>query len=112
MVCMVRVKETITIPPLSSVYIHVEIPHKDQLSKIALVEPASHSDKVHLAPGIIDTTERETKVQIQNHDCEEATLFKNTKIGECQSIYLNNPKVSAVRTVTESEANDAKLSIP
>ena len=88
MICIVRVKETTTIPPLSSVYLPVDIPHKDQLSRIALIEPASSNDKVHLLSGIIDTTEGETKIQIQNHDSEEATLFKNTKIGECQSIYL------------------------
>ena len=85
--------ETISIPPLTSMFVEVQLPKQSKLNSIVMVETAPNPYKgVIVVPGIIDTTQEKTIIHVMNPRDEEVNIYPNTKFGVCQSLYLREPR--------------------
>ena len=89
MICRVEVKNTVKIPPMSSLMLAVELPGSEYLTETGYVEGKLKTPKPALTmPGIINRREGSKRVNVVNYSDNEVTLYQNEAIGFCES-YLD-----------------------
>ena len=96
MVCRILVKETVTIPANSGMWIEVNIPNAEFLAAFGLVHSDSGLAERHvtLTEGVLDLkSTNDVNVNIQNLSDDPVTLYSQTEIGTCESIYEDEPSV-------------------
>ncbi len=99
---------TTIVPPFTTMLVDVELPNFDKLSGAGLVTRSSNlirgKDTV-VVEGVIDTTERLTRLRVINVGENEAKLFPSTPLGTCESFYdttdaVTEPAVHKVMQTT------------
>lgn len=91
----------------SQAYIHhsrsvipITIPQKDHLAELGLVEtPATviSQKNFSLIPGIVVTNSQDLQAVIQNFSSNPITLYRNMKLGTCESYYQKFSAVTCCR---------------
>jgi hypothetical protein len=77
MVCSVQARETIQIPPESHIFIPVNIPKIECLSRYGVLEPSVdlfETCEITLTPGIIDTQAREQIISVLHCGDQNVTI--------------------------------------
>ena len=116
MVCLVQARETIQIPPESQVFIPVNIPKIECLSRFGVLEPSVdlfETCEITLTPGIIDTQAPEKIISVLNCGDQNVTIYPNMKLGTCESLYEQEPiKQEMCARINVSQKTDKPLGIP
>ena len=106
MVCLVQPMETIQIPPESQIFIPVNIPKIECLSRYGVLEPSVdlfETCEITLTPRIIDTQAPEKNL------CSKP----NMKLGTCESLYEQKIiKQEMCARINVSQKTDKPLVIP
>ena len=101
MICRVEVKETVIIPPMTSILLPVEIPGAEHLTESGYVECSSNlHPSILTVPGIIETNGETKLINVINHSDNEITLHKRQAIATCESYEEGNTEVEQVRLTT------------
>jgi len=90
MVCYIQSNETIVIPPDSKMFIPVNIPKCEHLSKFRVLEPSVEpfeGNDIAITPGVIDTQSNEEIISVLNFGNEDVTIYPNMRLGTCESFY-------------------------
>ena len=101
MIYRVEVKETVIIPPMTSILLPVEIPGAEHLTESGYVECSSNlHPSILTVPGIIETNGETKLINVINHSDNEITLHKRQAIATCKSYEEGNTEVEQVRLTT------------
>ncbi|VDI55928.1 Hypothetical predicted protein [Mytilus galloprovincialis] len=80
MICRVEIKDNMTIPPMTSTMMPVEIPGVNHLTEYGLIEGTTGTAKSTLTiPGIINTQDQVHFVNVVNYGDDEVKLYKKRK---------------------------------
>lgn len=113
MVCRVEVKDTITIPPRSSMLLPVEVPGSAFLTDYGYVEGKCKTPKQILTvPGIIETQQLTPVINVVNYGDTEVTLQKNESVGTCESYMEGNLEVEQIRAVQVGQTHTVDTGFP
>lgn len=90
MVCRVEVQEEVVVPANSRMFIPVHIPCCEKLGEQFVVEPSVplfQERNIAILPGIMQNSEKEKFVSIQNFNDTETVVYPKMKLGVCESYY-------------------------
>ncbi|CAG2220784.1 unnamed protein product [Mytilus edulis] len=100
MICRVEIKDNMTIPPMTSTMMPVEIPGVNHLTEYGLIEGTTGTAKSTLTiPGIINTQDQVHFVNVVNYGDDEVKLYKKETIGTCESYTEHDLKPEQIRTL-------------
>ena len=110
-VCRVEIRETVKIPAQSRKWVSVQIPHAEHLADDGLVEPCldlMSRKEITLVGGLVDTTKSEITLNLLNYSQDTVTLYKNTKVGTCESHYDNDSQTKGrIARISELETDSS-----
>ncbi|CAG2230871.1 unnamed protein product [Mytilus edulis] len=99
-ICRVEIKDNMTIPPMTSTMMPVEIPGVNHLTEYGLIEGTTGTAKSTLTiPGIINTQDQVHFVNVVNYGDDEVKLYKKETIGTCESYTEHDLKPEQIRTL-------------
>ncbi|VDI36317.1 Hypothetical predicted protein [Mytilus galloprovincialis] len=101
MICRVEIKDNMTIPPMTSTMMPVEIPGSQSFNRIRINrEGTTGTAKSTLTiPGIINTQDQVHFVNVVNYGDDEVKLYKKETIGTCESYTEHDLKPEQIRTL-------------
>ncbi|CAC5370236.1 unnamed protein product [Mytilus coruscus] len=100
MICRVEIKDNMTIPPMTSTMMPVEIPGVNHLTEYGFIEGTTGTAKSTLTiPGIINTQDQAHFVNVVNYGDNEVKLYKKETIGTCESYTEHHLNPEQIRTL-------------
>ena len=83
MTCRIEVRRTTIVPPHSGIWLPVDIPGCEGLTKYGCAEPVQNKQNLSMIPGVLDLNEK--PFSIVNCTIEPITLHAKQPIGVCES---------------------------
>lgn len=102
----VLLSDTITVPPMSSRLVSVQLPNADRLTDAGLITASKsllRSKDTYLVEGVIATTSTLATAQVINVGEVEAKLFSGTPLGICESFY-DNEHIESVSSISRASS--------
>ncbi|CAC5426210.1 Transposon Ty3-I Gag-Pol polyprotein [Mytilus coruscus] len=100
MICRVEIKDNMTIPPMTSTMMPVEIPGVNHLTEYGFIEGTTGTAKSTLTiPGIINTQDQAHFINVVNYGDNEVKLYKKETIGTCESYAEHHLNPEQIRTL-------------
>ncbi|CAC5405124.1 unnamed protein product [Mytilus coruscus] len=112
MICRVEIKDNMTIPPMTSTMLPLEMPGVNYLTEYGFTEGTTGTAKSTLTtPGNINTQDQAHFVNVVNYGENDVKLYKKETIGTCKSYTENDLKSEHIRTL-QKESFTASEEIP
>ena len=112
--CRVVVKTPVEVLPGRTGCVEVEIPGREHLAELGLIEPHGRESRVLVARGIVQTRSEEEMIRVVNVGDKPGKLHPNQRIGICDSFYeaetSEHPHI--VRASIRSESDGEKIETP
>ena len=89
MTCRVLAKDTVVVPSNSSMTLPVNVPNKEHVTSIAIIEPCNllyEEKNISVVSGIINSDDEYPFVQVVNYSDSDVKLYPNTMLGTCESV--------------------------
>ncbi|VDH99871.1 Hypothetical predicted protein [Mytilus galloprovincialis] len=89
MTCRVLARDTVVVPSNSSMTLPVNVPNKEHVTSIAIIEPCNllyEEKNISVVSGIINSDDEYPFVQVVNYSDSDVKLYPNTMLGTCESV--------------------------
>ncbi|CAC5391227.1 unnamed protein product [Mytilus coruscus] len=89
MTCRVLARDTVGVPSNSSITLPVNVPNKEHVTSIAIIEPCNilyEEKNISVVSGIINSNDEYPFVQVVNYSESDVKLYPNTMLGTCESV--------------------------
>ena len=83
--CRVVVKTPVEVLPGRTGCVEVEIPGREHLAELRIIEPHRRETRVLVARGIVQTRSEEVMIRVVNVGDKPVKLHRNERIGICES---------------------------